>query len=104
MNYKLFVCLCVNNSIEPTSRNLCRESFLKITMACFKNRKKTIEMKELPTLKEWPRQHNYVCLIELTQAETIEFSYVNTSQRNIEEKFHSVQVESFPTSLTETPK
>ena len=40
MNYKLFVCLCVNNSIEPTSRNLCRESFLKITMACFKNRKK----------------------------------------------------------------
>ena len=51
MNYKLFVCLCVNNSIEPTTRNLCRESFLKITMACFKNRKKTIEMKELPTLK-----------------------------------------------------
>ena len=66
MNYKLFVCLCVNNnSIEPTTRNLCRESFLKITMACFKNRKKTIEMKELPTLKEWPRQHNYVCLIEV---------------------------------------
>ena len=65
MNYKLFVCLCVNNSVEPTTRNLCRESFLKITMACFKNRKKTIEMKELPTLKESPRQHNYVCLIEV---------------------------------------
>ena len=72
-------------------------------MASFKNRKKTIEMKELPTLK-WPRQHNYVCLIEVTQAETIEFSYVNTGQRNIEEKFHSAQVESYPTSLTETPK
>lgn len=39
-----------------------------------------------------------------TQAETIEFSYVNTGERNIEEKFHSVQVESYPTSLTETPK
>lgn len=38
-----------------------------------------------------------------TQAETIEFSYVNTGERNIEEKFHSVQVESYPTSLTETP-
>ena len=49
-------------------------------------------MKELPTLKEWPRQHNYVCLIEVTQAETIEFSYVNIDQRNIEEKFHSAQV------------
>ena len=46
----------------------------------------------------------YVCLIEVTQAETIEFSYVNTGQRNIEEKFHSAQVESYPTSLTETPK
>ena len=73
-------------------------------MACFKNRKKTIETKELPTVKEWTRQHNYVCLIEVTQAETIEFSYVNTGQRNIEEKFHSAQVESYPTSLTETPK
>ena len=49
-------------------------------------------------------QHNYVCLIEVTQAETIEFSYVNTGQRNIEEKFHSAQVESYPTSLTEMPK
>ena len=61
-------------------------------------------MKELPTLKEWLRQHNNVCLIEVTQAETIEFSYVNTGQRNIEEKFQSAHVESYPTLLTETPK
>ena len=86
MNYKLFVCLCVNNSIEPTTRNLCRESFLKITMACFKNRKKTIEMKELPTLKEWPRQHNYVCLIEVIRKQRRSSSLMWTPAKGILKK------------------
>ena len=86
MNYKLFVCLCVNNSIEPTTRNLCRESFLKITMACFKNRKKTIEMKELPTLKEWPRQHNYICLIEVIRKQRRSSSLMWTPAKGILKK------------------